>query len=109
MHANTDPIKQVRDVALARLTDLETTLVAHGFSVEVEAKFWALTATHAADLRGPRRSQRVQLAADDGDGKHLHWWYQKQTGDTDVERLCPADAVAEVGEVVARALNRADQ
>lgn len=106
MHANTDPIKEVRNVALARLADLETTLVAHGFSVEVEAKFWALTATSPADMRGPRRSQRVQLAADHAERLH---WYRKQTGDTDVERLCPADAVAEVGEVIARALNRADR
>jgi hypothetical protein len=102
--ATTDPIGDIRQVVLDRLADLETLLVAHGFSVEVEAKFWALTASCAADSRGPRRSQRVQLAADHAERLH---WYRKQAGDTDVEQLCPADAVAEVGEVIARTLNRA--
>ena len=106
MNAISDPIGEVRKVALARLADLETRLVAHGFSVEVETKFWALTATSPADMRGSRRSQRVQLAADHAERLH---WYRKQTGDTDVERLCPADAVAEVGEILARALNQADR
>ena len=106
MNAISDPIGEVRKMALARLADLETRLVAHGFSVEVEAKLWALTATSPADMRGPRRSQRVQLAVDHAERLH---WYRKQAGDTDVERLCPADAVAEVGEILARALNQADR
>jgi hypothetical protein len=102
MHAAIDPAGEVRKMALARLADLEVKLVAHGFSVEVEAKFWALTATSPADMRGPRRSQRVQLAADHAE--RLHWYRKRSEGD-DVEQLCPGDEVAEVGEVIARALN----
>jgi hypothetical protein len=103
VHATTDPIGEVRKLALARLAELETRLVAHGFSVEFERKFWALTASSPADVRGPGRSQRVQLAADHAERLH---WYRKRSDEADIERLGPADAVAEVSEVIARALNR---
>lgn len=104
MHANTDPIGEVRKAALARLAELETVLVAHGFSVEVEAKFWSITASHAADARGPRRSHRVQLAADGAEQLH---WYRSQGDAADIERLCSGDAIAEVSEIIARALRPA--
>ena len=104
MHALTDPIEVVRAAAMAHLRELETTLTAHGFTVEVEAKFWALTATNDADKLAPARSQRVQPAADHSG--NLNWYWATPRSD-DVELLCPSAAIAEATERIARALSLA--
>lgn len=103
MHAIKDPLGELRPVALARLEELETILVAHGFTAEVQAKFWAVTAHAAADTRGPRRSRRVQLAADLADDLH---WYWRPRGVEGIEQIGPAGAVGGVVEIIARALDK---
>lgn len=74
----------------------------------MEIKFWALTATHAADVLSPARSQRVQLATDAAGALN---WYLVSPGDTNgavlCELLCPAAAIVQATERIARVLNRA--
>lgn len=106
MHALTDPIKEVRAAAMTRLTELETALVAHGFSVKVETKFWALTATSRSDRLSPSKSMRLQLAADHQGSLN---WYRRSEGADDVELMCPAAAIAEVTERIAHELRAAGQ
>ncbi len=48
MQATTDPAAAVRATTLKRLGELETALVAHGYRVEVEARFWEITAIQRA-------------------------------------------------------------
>lgn len=102
MHALTDPLEEIRPVVTARLRDLETALVAHGFMVETEAKFWQLIARHRADRIGPARTVRVQLSADHAGRLH---WYWLRAGVEDWERLEPADAIAATTERLARMLS----
>lgn len=100
----TDQFEQTRAAAMAGLTDLETSLVAHGFSVEVERKFWALTVTNRADRTAPKRSKRLQLAADDNG--RLDWFWVRD-GSPDVEPLCPIKAIDHAVEAIAHALRPA--
>ncbi len=104
MHAITDPTAAVRAAALERLGDLETALTAHGFAVEVEVKFWALTAVSRAEKLSPARSQRVQLALDPQGG--LNWYWAPSARD-DIELLGPASAVDKTVELIASALHKA--
>lgn len=103
MHAITEPLGELRPAARKRLDELRVTLAAHGFAVEVEMVFWRLSATHAADTRGPRRSCRVQLGADQDDAL---FWYWRPGGIDALTRIGPAEATREVVEVIARALNK---
>jgi hypothetical protein len=106
VHAMTDPIGKVRGQVTARLRELETALVAHGFTVEIETKFWMLTVHAAADKLGPERSQRAQVATDAAG--QLNWYFVPQPADDpelmQCERICPAAEVSEVTERIARAL-----
>ena len=102
MHAVKDPIDVDRATALAQLGELETTLIAHGYSVEVERTFWVLTITQRAEVLSPAQSQRVQIACDPaGD---LHWYLAR---DGDLEQMCPAAAIAEAVELITAALRKA--
>lgn len=105
MHATTDPLDEVRDEALAWLRELETSLVAHGFTAEVEQKFWGVRVTHSADKLSPARSLRLQVVP--GPGRALSWYWVKNAIE-DTQHLAPAAAIAEVTEAVARALRRGD-
>ena len=105
MHATTDPLDEVRGEAIAWLRELETSLVAHGFTAEVEEKFWLLRATHPADKLSPARSLRLQVAM--GPGRSLSWYWVKDAIE-DTQYLAPAAAIAEVVEAVAVALRRGD-
>ncbi|MCW2900424.1 MAG: hypothetical protein JWO67_2689 [Streptosporangiaceae bacterium] len=105
MNAITDPLGEVREEVHAQLHELETRLVAHGFRVEVEEKFWLLRVTHSADKLSPARSVRVQIAT--GPGRRLDWYWVRDAIE-DVEHLAPAAAIAEVTEAIARALHRGD-
>jgi hypothetical protein len=105
VNAITDPIGEVREQAHARLRELQTCLVAHGFVAEVEEKFWLLRVTHSPDRLSPARSMRVQLAI--GPDRGLSWFWVRDAIE-DVEYLAPVAAIAEVTEVIARALHRGD-
>jgi hypothetical protein len=110
VNAITDPIDRTRAEAIDRLRELETALIAHGFTVEVEAKLWALTVTTRAELLSPARSQRVQVATD---GTAALSWYLVSPGSEEhlvqCERLCPAAAIAEATERIAHELRTGGQ
>lgn len=100
-----DPIEKIREQVVDRLHRLETGLVAHGFTVEVETTFWCLTASARPDKLGGRRSQRVQLALDGHD--RLHWYFVVETeveGVVRTDLIGPAHAVSVTVERVAKAL-----
>jgi hypothetical protein len=103
VHALTDPIKEVRAAAVARLTELETALVAHGFGVIVETTFWKITVSVRAGVLAPANTMHVQIAASP---TGLAWYWVRSAID-DVEYLAPAAAVAEVTERIAAALRTA--
>lgn len=117
----TDPpataLDPTRATAISRLRELETTLTAQGFKVDVEEKFWSLVATNeaatVADMSplarayGPLKLvQRVQVAVD-GDG--ALGWYWQWSGPTrdapgEYEYIVPVGEVEEVARRVARVL-----
>jgi hypothetical protein len=103
VHAITEPLGELRPAARERLDELRVALAAHGFAVEVERVFWRLTATHAADTRGPRRSCRVQLGADQDDALS---WYWRPGGIDELTQIAPAEAVSDVAETIARTLDK---
>lgn len=69
----TDPISDVRKQVAGRLDELGTALVAHGFTVQIEAKFWRMEVRSRADRLAPARTQRVELAPDPSGELSLSW------------------------------------
>jgi len=108
VHAMTiDPTKEGREHAAASLRRLETVLIAHGFTVEVEVKFWQVLVCAAAEKLVPVRSQRVQLAPDPTGA--LNWYFVLPAPADelpDLELICAEDAVSEAVEIIAGAMGR---
>ncbi|MDN3357796.1 hypothetical protein [Actinomadura sp. DC4] len=107
MHATTELTKEDQARAVARLHDLETVLIAHGFTVEVEAKFWQILVCAAAEKLVPVRSQRVQLGPDPAGA--LNWYFVFPVAADELpqlELICSEDAIPEAVEIIADAMGR---
>lgn len=84
------------------LDELNTTLTARGFRVEVDRKLWAVTVQNPAakDLK-----QVVRLGGNDG---QPYWFWEwsgpERDSPPEFEPMCPAHAVAEAAERVTRVL-----
>lgn len=104
MEAIQDPIGEQRQRALTLLRRAQTHLIGHGFRVELEGKFWALSITHEADKLAPARTLRVQLAA--GSTERLQWWWVRDAIE-DVEFLAEGIEIDRVIERIAHELRPA--
>jgi hypothetical protein len=119
VHANTDAHDATKGAAMKRLRELETALTARGFKVRVEPHSWALVARNVAaepeDPLGkhfaPALAQRVQVSTDDKGALNWYWQWSGPTRDAppEYELLCPAAAIAEATERIARVLALAAQ
>lgn len=109
MHTSTDPIAEVREQVAARLRELETALVAHGFTVGVETKFWRLDVHARADRLALARTQRVQLAPGPA-GTLTLYWHLVLPGEVEGvlrnERIAPEEDIRGAAERIAQALTR---
>jgi hypothetical protein len=108
---------------MERLRELETALTARGLTVRVEPDHWSLVAKNeAAEPENPRDPlaiaygpaklvQRVQLATDATGALRWYWQWSGPSRDAphEYEPLCPAAAIAEATERVARVLALAGQ
>lgn len=103
MNAISDPTTGVREMALDRLHELETRLIAHGLKTVVETTFWKITVSLPATVLAPARTVCVQIA----DGPTGLAWYWVRDTIEDVEYLCPGVAIAEATERIADELRTA--
>jgi len=113
----------VREAVPRRLRELGMTLAARGFKVIVDADRWCLTAVNKAAAPddpsdplgiayGPvKLVQSVCLAVDETGALCWHWQWSSPTrrGPGEYERLCPAAAIAEAAERIARVLALRDE
>jgi hypothetical protein len=85
-----------------RLHELETALTAHGFAVDVEAKFWRIDVRSRPERLAPARTQRVQLGPDPAGTLKLSWWFVVP-GDVDgITRLDPIGPETDIAGAVER-------
>lgn len=113
MHAKTDPIADVRRQVAARLHELETALIAHGFTVvTVDVMLWSLDVRAAASTVAPAQTRRVQLAPASSGELALSWYLVLPgpvDGVPDTELIGAEDDIGGVVERIAQALIRGGQ
>jgi hypothetical protein len=123
VRAETEAPDAVREAVPRRLRELGIRLAACGFKVIVDADRWCLTAVNKAaapddpsapfaTAYGPiKLVQSVYLAVDETGAPCWYWQWSGPTrgGPGEYQRLCPAAAIAEATERIARVLALRDE